>query len=83
MGDRRELDHRLAQWWEYPVSAVTEGLDRTIAAFRQALGELSIPDHPGGECPTQDCTCMALVELVTFRAYEILGLPPEAVLADG
>jgi hypothetical protein len=48
MGNREELDHRLAQWWERPVPAVAEGLDRTIASFRQALAELGIPDHPGG-----------------------------------
>jgi len=73
----------LAQWWERPVPAVAEGLDRTIAAFKQALAELGVPDHPGGRCPAEDCNCMALAEVVAFRAYEILGLPAGAVLEDG
>jgi hypothetical protein len=83
MGNREELDHRLAQWWECPVPVATEGLDRTIAAFKQALAELGIPDHPGGQCPAESCDCLALIEVVTFRAYEILGFSPDAVLEDG
>jgi hypothetical protein len=82
MGNREELDHLTAQWLECPVPMAAEALDRAFAAFKQALAELRIPDHPGGQCPTASCECMALAEVVTFRAYEILGLPPEAAAED-
>lgn len=80
---RKQMDHLLAQWLECPVPVAAESFDRNVAAFKQAMAELGIPDHPGGQCPSEDCDCMALVEVVTFRAYEILGLPAEAVLEDG
>ena len=64
-----------------PVAA--DANDRVFGAFKQALADLGVRDHPGGQCPAGDCDCMALIEVVTFRAYEILGLPPEAVLEDG
>ncbi len=83
MGNREELDHLTAQWHECPVPVAAEALDRVFGAFKQALAELGIPDHPGGQCPAEDCDCMALIEVVTFRAYEILGLSAEAVLEDG
>lgn len=83
MGDREELHHLTAQWLECAVPVAAEALDRAVAAFKQALAELGIPDHPGGQCPAASCQCMTLEEIVTFRAYEILGLPPEAVPEDG
>jgi hypothetical protein len=83
MGNRDEADRLLAQWWEVPTTVVTEGMDLVVAAFRQALAEFGIPDHPGGRCPAEDCDCLALTDVVTFRAYEILGLPASAVLEDG
>jgi hypothetical protein len=57
-------------------------MDRAFDAFQRALAGLGIAGHPGGQCPVEDCDCMALTEVVTFRAYEILGLPPGAVLED-
>ena len=83
MGNREELDHLIAQRHECPVPVAAEGLDRAFAAFKQALAEVDVPEHPGGQCPTASCECMALAEVVTFRAYEILGLPPGTVLEDG
>lgn len=83
MGNREELNHLLAQWHECPVPMAAEALDQNIAAFKQAMADLGIPEHPGGQCPSEDCDCLALMEVVTFRAYEILGLPAEAVLEDG
>jgi len=56
-----------------------EALDRAFAAFKQAMAELGIPEHPGGQCPAEACNCMALAEVVTFCAYELMSLPPESV----
>jgi hypothetical protein len=56
---------------------------RTIRAFKQAMADLGIPDHPGGKCPSPDCRCKALADQVEARAIAIveaeLGHPlPEA-----
>jgi hypothetical protein len=48
---------------------------QAAAAFRQAMDELGVPEHPNGECPTPDCTCVAVAPLVEVRAYELLRLP--------
>lgn len=74
MGNREQLDHLMAQWHECPVPEAAARLDLVFSAFKQAMAELSIPDHPGGQCPAAPCDCSALLELVTLRAAEILGL---------
>jgi hypothetical protein len=33
--------------------------------------------------PAKPCNCSPLAELVTFRAYELMGLPPESALLRG
>lgn len=79
---RAQLDQLIAQRMECPVAAVTAMLDQSFAAWKQALQEFGVPDHPGGQCPGQPCPCSAMAELVTFRAYELMGLAPEMVLQD-
>lgn len=53
-----------------------------LHAFKQASQEAGIPDHPGGQCPSPDCTCRDLADQVEARAVEIieekLGPLPEA-----
>jgi hypothetical protein len=82
VADRANLDHLLAQWWECPVDAATEAVDRNLAAWKQAMAEFGVPDHPGGKCPSLPCPCSAMTELITFRAYELLGLPASAAAED-
>lgn len=43
-----------------------------IEAFRQAMDENGVPEHPGGKCPAPDCNCVALADVVEDRALEIL-----------
>lgn len=55
----------------------------TITAFKQAMAEAGIPEHPGGKCPTVDCRCLELAGQIEARAIQIieerLGHPlPEA-----
>jgi hypothetical protein len=48
------------------------------AAFRQAMSEFGIPEHPDGECPPGDCPCLALEPLVIARVSTILAAPAGA-----
>lgn len=61
---------------------VTAVLDQHFAAWKQALAEFGVPGHPGGKCPARPCPCSPMAELVTFRAYELMGLPVEQVVED-
>jgi hypothetical protein len=65
----------LAQWHEVPLEAAEAGWNRIIAAFKQAMAEFGIPEHPDGRCPDAGCQHSALEPLVTARADELLGLP--------
>ena len=56
-------------------------LDRTIAAWRQAMAEAGLPPHPGGKCPSLPCPCEAVADQVTARACELLPLS-RAATAD-
>ena len=44
----------------------------TIQAFKQAMTEAGIPEHPGGKCPTPDCNCEDLADQVEARAIQIV-----------
>ena len=79
---RARLDHLLAQQWECPVTMVTAIIDQNFAAWKQAMAEFGVPEHPDGKCPAQPCPCSPMAEMVTFRAYELMGLPLEAVVED-
>jgi hypothetical protein len=65
--------HLLAQYYEWPIAEATAALNLSIAAFKQALADFGIPEHPGGRCPSSDCQCSPAEPLVTARAYELLG----------
>lgn len=78
MSEREQLDSLLAQWWECPRDMASVTLDRTIAAWKQAMAESGIPEHPGGKCPSQPCPCEAASDQVTVRACELLPLSPAA-----
>ena len=74
MSGREERAHLMAQWWECPLPMAEDALSEIFAAWKQAMAEMGVPEHPGGKCPAQPCNCGALMELVTFRAYELMGL---------
>lgn len=52
--------------------AQREAERRTIRAFKQAMTDLGIPEHPGGKCPAPDCRCEDLADQVEARAIEII-----------
>lgn len=64
----------LAQYYEMPLAETAAAFDRALAAFRQAMAEFGIPEHPGGRCPSPGCQCSPLEALVSARADELLGL---------
>jgi hypothetical protein len=68
------VTHLLAQYYECPPEAAAALWAQSIAAWKQAMAEFGIADHPGGKCPAPDCQCSPLSELVTARAYELLRL---------
>ena len=78
MNSREQLDGLLAQWWECPRDTASVTLDRTIAAWKQAMAESGVPEHPEGRCPSQPCPCEAVADQVTRRACELMSLPPAA-----
>jgi hypothetical protein len=65
----------LAEYYEMPIMETTEAFNQTLAAFRRAMAEFGIPEHPGGQCPAPGCQCSPLEALVTARAHELLGIP--------
>jgi hypothetical protein len=69
------VEHLIAQWYEIPVSAAHVIWQEMIAAFKQAMTEFGIAEHPGGRCPAPGCQCSPLEALVTARANELLGFP--------
>jgi hypothetical protein len=73
---REELIRLMAQWWECPPAVAAEAFSRNLAAWKQAMAEYGVPEHPAGECPSVPCPCAVADELVTARAYELLGLRP-------
>jgi hypothetical protein len=74
--NRERIDHLLAQYHEVPVAAAHAAFDEQIGAWKQAMAEFGVPEHPGGKCPIQPCPCSAMAELVTLRACELMGLTP-------
>ena len=71
---RADVINLLAQYHEYPVDAMTAIWDQTVAAFKQAMAEFGIGEHPDGNCPEGGCQCCSLEPLVTMRAFELLGI---------
>ena len=71
--DEPPVVHLLAQWHEIPADMAAAVWNETIAAFKQAMAEFCLPEHPDGRCPSPDCQCSPLEALVTARAYELLG----------
>jgi hypothetical protein len=53
-------------------------LAEVAAAFRQAMAELGIPDHPDGECPDKFCPCVPFEPLVMARVAALLAVPAGA-----
>jgi hypothetical protein len=64
----------LAEYYEMPLAETAVAFSVTLAAFKQAMAEFGIPEHPGGKCPSPGCQCSPLEMLVTVRAEELLGL---------
>lgn len=71
---RADVISLLAQYHKCPVDAMTAIWDQTLAAFRQAMAEFGIGEHPDGKCPESGCQCCSLEPLVTARAFELLGI---------
>ena len=65
----------LAEYYEMPLAETAAAFNMTLAAFKQALDEFGIPEHPDGKCPSPGCQCSPLEALVTARANELLGFP--------
>ena len=66
--------HLLAQYLECPVEVAAAHWEQAIGAFKQAMAEFGIGNHPDGKCPTAGCPCALLAAPVTARAHELLGL---------
>ena len=77
MGGFNHAVHLLAQRYEVPVEQAQAAWDRVIGAFRQAMADLGVPEHPGGKCPSRPCPCSPMATLVELRADELMGFPPE------
>lgn len=43
-----------------------------LGAFRQAMTDLGIPEHPDGQCPRPDCDCESRADEVEARAIQII-----------
>ena len=63
----------LAEYYEWPLAEAAAAFNHALGAFKQAMAEFGIPEHPGGKCPSPGCQCSPLEALVTARAYELLG----------
>jgi hypothetical protein len=58
---------------------------RTLGAFKLAMRELGVPEHPDGKCPSQPCNCAGMADAVEARAIELVSDPDlddSAVCAD-
>jgi hypothetical protein len=58
---------------------------RILGAFKLAMRDLGIPEHPGGKCPAQPCTCAGLSDAIYERAAMLVSDPDfedSAVCAD-
>lgn len=74
--------------FEASQRAQRRAVEAVTSAFLQAMAELGVPEHPGGECPVSDCPCARLGDQIEARAVEIaaaeLGVPvPELASLDG
>lgn len=66
--------------WDATLATLSAALhagrfEEVAAAFRQAMAEFGIPEHPGGVCPPGDCPCVALEPLVLARVSTLLAAP--------
>ena len=71
---RADVISLLARYQKCPVDAMTAIWDQTLAAFRQAMAEFGIGEHPAVEAPGAGGQCCSLELLVTARAFELLGI---------
>jgi hypothetical protein len=53
-----------------------EAETRTLQAFKQAMTDLGLADHPNGQCPYPGCRCEELADQVEARAIEIIEGTP-------
>lgn len=60
------------------LAAMPERDRRVVAAFRQAMADLNVPTHRGGQCAPESCPCSSMADAVTARAIELLE-DPDAV----
>jgi hypothetical protein len=48
---------------------------RYVGAFKLAMRELGVPEHPDGQCPDWDCNCRELQPALVARVTELLTDP--------
>jgi hypothetical protein len=61
---------------------VTQTTEAVTGAFLQAMREVGLPEHPGGQCPAPGCQCALLADVVEARACEILGIAVSCAAAQ-
>ena len=71
---RADVIGRLAQYHGCHPSVMSVVWDEVVAAFREAMAEFGVADHPCSCCPPADCQRCALEPHIRARAFRLLGI---------
>jgi hypothetical protein len=58
-----------------PYERATHYERLVLGAFKLAMRQLGIPDHPDGRCPAAECSCAGMADAAEARALQLLTDP--------